>query len=229
MLKKFKITLILSLVLNSFFLLAGTAYAIKKFTTPVSSGTPFHEIKKSQFSVLPSNEDIVFAGDSITNYGNWHELLNTVIKNRGIPGDKTDGLLDNIENITEGNPKQIFLMVGINDLSNGASIEDTIENYEKIIDKIIEQTPSSKLIIQSVLPINLDIIQQTQTDNDMITEFNKKLEKLASENNVEYVDLYSNFISDGQLDESLTIDGIHLSGEGYLVWRDMIESYVNMN
>jgi lysophospholipase L1-like esterase len=228
-LKKLKIVLILSLIFNIIFVLAGSAYIFKKSIIPVAQGTPFHTIKKSEFSILPTSKSgIVFAGDSLTNYCNWSELFgNSNIKNRGIPGDKTGGLLDDISNITRGNSKKIFLMIGINDLSNGASIDSTLSNYKKIVGDIKQQSPDTKLIIQSVLPINTKVLKSTKATNKEINQFNSGIKALAVKNNLQYIDLYSSFTDkNGQLNRGLTIDGIHLSGKGYLLWKKLIQDYV---
>ncbi|MET1247663.1 GDSL-type esterase/lipase family protein [Sporolactobacillus sp. STCC-11] len=228
--KKLKNILVLSLMLNLILVLFGSVYIIKKNVTPVAQGTPFHAIKKSEFSILPANKnDIVFAGDSLTNYCNWSELFgNSNIKNRGIPGDKTDGVIDNIANIVKGQPKKIFLMVGINDLSNGVSVKSTLANYKKVINSIKQKSPSSKLIVQSVLPINTDILKDTKASNSEIKKLNIGLKLLAKDYGLQYVDLSYKFIDKNeQLKRGLTIDGIHLNGDGYLLWKKTINDYVN--
>ena len=55
----------------------------------------FYYQRVSLFEKLPtSNEDIIFLGNSITNGGEWVELLNDErIKNRGISGDVCNGVI----------------------------------------------------------------------------------------------------------------------------------------
>ena len=88
--------------------------------------TTFYDQRATLFEVLPtSKKDIIFLGNSITNGGEWAELLgNPHVKNRGISGDRTDGVLDRLHVITKGKPAKIFLLIGINDLSGGRSIEE---------------------------------------------------------------------------------------------------------
>ena len=73
------------------------------------------------FESLPASEDdIVMLGNSITDGGEWAELLGDAhVKNRGISGDTTDGVLERLGTITRGRPAKVFLLIGINDFSKG--------------------------------------------------------------------------------------------------------------
>jgi lysophospholipase L1-like esterase len=56
---------------------------------------------------------------------------------------------------------------------------------------------------------------------------NIEIEKLCNEMQVTYIDLYSSFIDEtGYLNPAYTNDNLHLLGEGYLLWREIIKSYV---
>ena len=64
--------------------------------------------------------DIVFLGNSITAGGkDWSERLNEPnIKNRGIGGDVTEGVLARLDELIYFKPRTVFLLIGINDLWN---------------------------------------------------------------------------------------------------------------
>lgn len=85
--------------------------------------TTFFDQRATLFEVLPtSKKDIIFLGNSITNGGEWAELLgNPHVKNRGISGDRADTMLDRLHVITKGKPAKIFLLIGINDLAAAAA------------------------------------------------------------------------------------------------------------
>ena len=110
-------------------------------------------LKKSVFEVLPNNDDeIIFLGNSITAGGIWTELFQDLrIKNRGISGDVTDGILFRLDEVTESNPGKIFIMIVVNDLSKGKSKTYILNNYQKIIDEILNDSPETK----NALYINL--------------------------------------------------------------------------
>ncbi|MBW4447532.1 MAG: G-D-S-L family lipolytic protein [Spirirestis rafaelensis WJT71-NPBG6] len=189
---------------------------------------PYYWHKKSQFEKLPKSEsDIIMLGDSITDEGEWTELLGFNVKNRGISGDTIERILHRLNTILESKPKQIFLMIGINDLVNeGKSVTTTLEEYKKILRNFQEETANTKVFIQSVLPVNNKVNLYWQ-DNNNILKLNSGLKNLAKEFNYEYIDIFSLLVdSENQLDAQYTVDGLHLNGQAYLVWKAVIEKYM---
>lgn len=179
----------------------------------------------SLFLVSPDDEnEIIFLGDSITEGGNWGELFsNPYVKNRGIGGDNTEGLLERLDEVTESSPEKIFINIGINDIALGTSIENICLNYEAIVKQIKQTSPSTKLYIQSVLPTN----SRPERNNNSIQTLNERLKILAAKYKILYIDLHKHFIdSSHSLDMKYSFDGLHLNGEGYLVWKNIVEKYV---
>lgn len=184
--------------------------------------------KKEHFETLPDmDNEIIFLGNSITDNCEWAELFqNPNIKNRGIGGDDTDGILERLSEVTNSNPSKIFIMIGTNDLAYGKSVEHVVSNYYKIIDSIQLWSPKTDIYIQSVLPVE-DAIHTTRK-NSNILKINKELENLASIKKVTYIDLFSVFVNEiGKLNLDYSIDGLHINGKGYLIWKETIQDYVN--
>ncbi|MBV6622866.1 MAG: G-D-S-L family lipolytic protein [Rivularia sp. (in: Bacteria)] len=192
----------------------------------------YYKHKKSQFEILPkSNEYIVFLGDSITDEGEWVELLgNNNIVNRGISGDTTRRILNRLDAIIGIKPKQIFLMVGINDFVNEKkSITEVLSLYKTILEEIQTQTPQTQVFVQSVLPVNNNLTYIFE-NNEKLIQFNSRLQKLAQEFNYQYIDVFSYLANaENQLDAIYTTDGLHLNGKAYLVWKEVIKEYVAIN
>ncbi len=88
--------------------------------------------------------EIVFIGNSITE-GGVGNLEN--IRNRGIAGDVTDGVLKRLNEITYFKPKAVFILIGINDLF---SLHHEEDNPALIYDKVV---PSPKYIGKNILKI----------------------------------------------------------------------------
>ncbi len=109
---------------------------------------PYYWHKKSQFEKLPKSEsDIIMLGDSITDEGEWTELLGLNVKNRGISGDTIERILHRLDTILESKPKQVFLMIGINDLINvRKSVAATLEQYTKILHEFKEKHQIQKYL-----------------------------------------------------------------------------------
>jgi lysophospholipase L1-like esterase len=187
---------------------------------------PYYIHKQSQYKILPCEPtDIIFLGDSITDEGEWAELFkNPHIKNRGISGDTTERILRRLDSILAGQPKQIFLMVGINDLiMANKSVAATVKDYRKILEKFQNCTPDTQVFIQSVLPVNNYVFLYWQ-ENKLITDLNMQLKKLAKDSSYTYIDVFSHLVdSQQQLDVKYTSDGLHLNGDAYRVWQNLIK------
>ncbi|MFX0202474.1 MAG: GDSL-type esterase/lipase family protein, partial [Candidatus Hodarchaeota archaeon] len=70
-------------------------------------------------------------------------------------------------------------------------------------------------------------VRRQNISNAVIRNINEHLKLYAQEKKLCYIDLYDIFTdSTGQLDVRLSLDGIHLTFEGYKVWLEAIEPYV---
>lgn len=187
---------------------------------------PYYIHKTSQFEILPIKlNTIIFLGDSITDEGEWTELLEKPnIQNRGISGDTTERILRRLDTIIKNYPKQIFLMVGINDLHMlKKTVEATVEGYKKILNQFREKLPNTQVYIQSVLPVNNNIYLYW-ADNQKVIDLNKELQNLALQYNYKYIDIHSHLLdTQQQLGAEFTSDGLHLNGKGYLIWKKVIK------
>lgn len=180
------------------------------------------------FSNLEDTEgEIIFLGDSLIDICEWNELFNNnLIKNRGISGDTTYGVLNRLEQITEIKPSKIFIMLGINDIGKCRSTEDIIEDYKKILNKVNKDCPKTEIYVHSVLPINKDLFI-THTKVEEILNFNRELNKLCNNIKVQYINLYPLFVmEDNKLNSQYTTAGIHLNGSGYLLWKQTIKKFL---
>ena len=196
-----------------------------------SYSTTYYQ-RATLFEVLPvSSDDIVFLGNSITNGAEWCELFDDPhVKNRGISGDTTDGVYDRLAPIVDGRPKKIFLMIGVNDLARGRTTGEIADGIRAIAERIRTESPSTRLYLQSMLPVN-DCYGRFEGHTSryaQVAEINAEIQRIASDVNAVYIDLYSRFVEpeSGKMRRELTNDGLHLLGAGYLLWRDIVTSYV---
>ena len=183
---------------------------------------PYYKHRKSQFEQLMNNEkyETMMLGDSITDEGQWDELLNNnKVQNRGISGDTTDGVLDRLNSVNK-NIKQVFIMIGVNDIMRGKSVDEIYANYLKIIQIFKEK--NIKIHIQSTLYIG----ETRKADvNPKVEELNKRLEKYASENKITFINLNPIFAPNKVLKKEFTFDDLHLNGTAYKLWTQEIKKY----
>ncbi|MDX9782957.1 MAG: GDSL-type esterase/lipase family protein [Bacteroidales bacterium] len=201
-----------------------------------SQNNKYHTLyyqRASLFEHLPiDSDDIVFLGNSITHFGEWHELFdNPNIKNRGISGDIAQGVFDRLDPVINGKPAKIFLLIGINDVSHDVSADSIVCAIKKIAEKIIRTSPATKLYIQSVMPVNssFNMFLKATTKGDVVKEINKKLQSLCMSNNITYIDIYSHLTAAGEevLNPEYTNDGLHLMGKGYIKWAEAVKNYIS--
>ena len=190
-----------------------------------------YALKLGQFRSYPnSKKDIIFVGNSITAGTDWAELLgNAHARNRGISGDITYGVLERLDEVTEGQPAKVFVLIGINDIEH--NIPDTliVNNYRRIIQRIKTASPRTKIYFQTLLPVNNEFTQFKKHYNkdEHILFVNTELTKIAAEEQITLIDLHPHFLDAGnKLDKQYTMDGLHLNAAGYKVWAAILKQYL---
>ena len=191
----------------------------------------FYMQRSSLFNKLSiTSKDIVFIGNSITNGAEWNELFpQKRVKNRGISGDTSEGVFDRLDAVVKGKPAKIFILIGVNDISREIKVETIVLNMKRIVEKIQKESPKTKIYIQSILPVNPDFeMFKGHMKPELIKEINQFYQNIAQEYKVNYIDLYSHFLEDGtdKMNKKYTNDGLHLLGERYLLWREIVKPYL---
>ncbi|WAC41765.1 GDSL-type esterase/lipase family protein [Pedobacter sp. SL55] len=172
---------------------------------------------------IPQNA-IIFLGNSITERAEWQELLadsKYPIVNRGIGGDNSFGILARMDEIVAAKPKAVYLMDGINDQFRKLPHDVSVYNYKRIIRKIKQQSPKTKIYVESCLPINESMTKEAYTKdrNVLVPALNQKIKALAEAEGVTYIDICPIFQDDkGVLKQEFTIDGVHLKAAAYIDW-----------
>lgn len=173
--------------------------------------------------------DIVFIGNSLTEGGgDWSKKLNnTHIKNRGISGDNTNGVLLRLNEIKHYKPKAVFLLIGINDLNDklnpkqSPNPEYVGHNILKITNKLHKAIPETKLYVQTLLPA-LDSLLMPH-----ITTVNNIIKNNENKNVYEVIDLHTAFIDANNVTKKeLFKDRLHLNAKGYKVWSHFVKDYI---
>ncbi len=169
---------------------------------------------------------IIMLGNSITAECEWAELMqNPDILNRGVIADGTGDILERLDPIIAAKPKKVFLLIGVNDLLF-LPLSKIQGFYEKIVSRIVTETPPTQLYLESILPIHNDLRRNGMKNEDIDT-LNKAIEQIAKKHQATFIDLNSKFKNtEGSLRTEFSHDGIHLNGEGYLLFRDILQAYL---
>jgi lysophospholipase L1-like esterase len=162
----------------------------------------------------------ILLGDSLSLWFPREKLPHSKLwLNQGISGDTSAGIYRRLRAFSSTRPDVIYIMAGINDLRRGESNEEILQNHRRIIRKLRQNHPNTEIIVQSILPTRLESIP-----NSRIIEINKQLALIAEAENAQYLHIYDWFTDfQGNLRSELTTDGLHLSEDGYDVWRSALQ------
>lgn len=181
-----------------------------------------HPLRKGQ---------IVFLGNSLTQHGKWESYFNNKdVANRGIAGDNTEGMLARVAEIAESKPRVLFIMAGINDISQNVSNDIIIARIRSIIRQIDIKSPETKIYLQSVLPFNNDFGRYKRLVNKerQAVELNKELAQYCKlRGDITFINIYPHLLDKkDKLNAKYTNDGLHLNADGYAIWVEQIRQYV---
>ncbi|TDH28666.1 sialate O-acetylesterase [Segetibacter sp. 3557_3] len=191
-------------------------------------------LKVGLFKSFPNAiSDIVFLGNSITAGTDWNEQLGIRnARNRGISGDITFGVIERLQEVTEGRPAKVFVLIGINDISRNIPDIVILNNYRTIVSTIRRQSPQTKIYFHTLMPVNSDFTQfKNHYNKDQhILWVNEQLRLLGITEKFTVIDLYPKFLdADKKLDKKYTEDGLHLNAAGYALWTSILKQggYLN--
>ncbi len=171
--------------------------------------------------VQPGMGGVVFLGDSLTHMGRWELMFpRTLVRNLGIGGERTEHILKRLEPVVQIRPEKLFLLIGTNDLASGLTVNEIASNVAQILDQLARDLPSCKLHLQSALP-------RQKKYAERIKALNAEYQAIAAKRGIAYIDLYTRLDDgNGELKSECTYDRLHLSGPGYLIWRDVLRPHV---
>lgn len=210
--------------------LVSNAVAASIYPTPRTYTDHYYK-RFLQFMDEPAitHKDIVMLGNSLTEGGgDWSARLGKKnIRNRGIIGDEVMGVYDRLHQILPGQPAKLFLLIGTNDVSHDLPADSITALIRMTVDRIQQESPKTKLYLQSLLPINESFgrYKKLTGKTEMIPAINAQLEALAKEKGITYINLFPLFAEKGTnvLRSDLTTDGLHLKEEGYKIWGKAIK------
>ena len=179
-----------------------------------------------QYFDMKQQNPILFLGDSLTEWFDYERYFpGKNIVNHGIAGDTTSGVLHRMDEVIKDNPDQIFLMIGTNDLFHRIAKETITVNHEIIIEILSLKLPKTQILVQSIMPVNEEMMSCMKL-NSTISWLNGRLAEYCSEKNLRFINLFDNFLKNGQLSPEYTTDGAHLSQSAYKLWSDLIKTYL---
>jgi lysophospholipase L1-like esterase len=178
-------------------------------------------MKMKEFQQLDIFDKIVLVGDSQVEFFKA-SYSDFEFVNLGISGERINGLCARLPSILREKPKEIILLIGINDILGNKSIEQITSLFTKLLAILNKHDVIFKVI---------EIIHVGDTKNQFnpqITEVNKMLHSLTSPDNMVPPTGMGIFSDDMILDSKYSDDGLHLNELGYSRLNNIIFSEIQL-
>ncbi len=163
---------------------------------------------------------VVFLGDSITQ--GWGGGLGAAfpgikVTNRGISGDTTRGVLIRLdEDVLAIDPTAVVLLIGTNDLEEGASPETIVGNVRLIVEALERHDPAMPIVVCQVFPSSATKkrpVEKIRAVNSLY------LEAVKNDPRVTYLETWPLFADpNGDALPDEFPDLLHPNEEGYAKW-----------
>jgi lysophospholipase L1-like esterase len=135
--------------------------------------------------------------------------------NLGLGGDQTQHLAWRIDHgILDGlTPRAVILLIGVNNLGNGFSPEETLLGVRAVLDRIMQKLPGTPVLLLAVLPAG-----ETSSDGlrAKVAAMNPQLSALEVPGMVRVADVGGVFLEgDGRISRAQMADFLHPTAAGY--------------
>ena len=139
-----------SLAVNLAFALVCVSRQIRRQVPDVPSRGQARAALFRELAAGPSaHRDVVVLGDSLTERGEWWELLDRPVANRGIAGDTVENVRARLDDIIALEPRVLFVLVGVNDLLAGASPELLASRHTQLVVELRRRMPRTRVVVSS--------------------------------------------------------------------------------
>lgn len=130
-----------------------------------------------------------------------------------------------LEDMKGKNIKRVYIMLGVNEL--GWSYPQVFKSkYKELIKEIKKIKPNAQIYVQSIIPVTKSRDKSDKYfNNTRIEQYNKLVKEVASEENVEYLNVQSALVnSEGYLPEETSPDGIHIGKSYCEKWLEYLKN-----
>lgn len=187
------------------------------------------KVSKSSVNTVPISiykeyfKEDLFIGDSITEELKYYKFLydNNVFSKIGLNTDTLRKLIPDEDFGIE--PKNIYLMMGLNDSVFVKTEEKFKERYLAMLDALQTKFPDAKIYLQAIFPVSkaLDEKEDARVNNTKINSFNEVIKTIASERGLDYLD-FSYLLKENE--DYFEPDGMHLKSKFHKVWLNEVKN-----
>lgn len=173
----------------------------------------------------PPKHPIIFTGSSSIRL--WKELPadfpNYPVVNRGFGGSELSDVNQFFERLVlQYRPKQVVVFAGVNDISNGKSVDRVVADLKTLRDRLHAELPKTKFVYLALAlnPARWDQREKVRAVNRAAAEL------LATDPRDTFLDTTSVMLGpDGNPKPDIyRDDNLHMNRKGYELWKPIVES-----
>ncbi|AEE50748.1 GDSL-type esterase/lipase family protein [Haliscomenobacter hydrossis] len=124
-------------------------------------------------------------------------------------------------------PSKVFILLGINDLRSGSTVEHALKSYESMLQTCQKKFPQSTCYLISLLPIIESVPINNGLKNASIVKFNHGVKGFAQTKGIYYLPIYELISRGDSLPMEYTFDGLHLNSLGNTLLYQAIYGFAN--
>ena len=193
-----------------------------------------NKYQKENQTIIPSANNIVFMGDSITEYWKTNDptfFSENPYIDRGISGQTTAEMLHRFQqDVIDLKPSVVVILAGINDIAENSgpiTLGQILDNIVAMVD--LADDNDIKVILCSIVPANKFTWNPKIQPAQKVIELNEMLEDYAIQNKITFIDYYNEMVdSDKGLQLQYGEDGVHPNLAGYKVMEEILLPYLKV-
>jgi lysophospholipase L1-like esterase len=212
----------LAFVLSGFLL---TAFPILGYPESQSDRIlRYWSAERQKKNVVPENY-VLFMGSSSIAFWNLKNYFSDLpVVNRGIPGADISLIVPQVADIPS-RPSCIVFYCGDNDISYGKTPERVLTDYQRFVHAVHDKYPGVPVVFISIKPSSdrWHLWSEMKKTNSLIKDYSDQNNLLL------YTDIATAMLgTDGKpMENLLSLDGLHLSPEGYELWTKIVRPYID--
>jgi lysophospholipase L1-like esterase len=174
----------------------------------------------------PPTGGILFVGSSSIRL--WNDLekqFGPSIIRRGLGGSKMSDCTRYLDRLVfPYKPRQVVVYAGDNDLAEGIPPEDILVSFQKFVDGVQRELPTTRIAYISIKPspARARLIPKIRETNHLIEKYTSENQKL------DFIEVFTAMLdAEGRPRADLfRADALHLNEAGYTLWRKIIAQHV---
>jgi lysophospholipase L1-like esterase len=175
----------------------------------------------------PPKRAVLFVGSSSIRL--WKTLAQDFPKqrviNRGFGGSEISDSVHYAKRVViPYKPRMIVMYAGGNDIHNGKSPEQVLNDFKAFVDTVNAALPSTKIAWISIAPnpARWSEVDKVRAANRLVEDFARRRWR------VEYIDVFSRMLGpDGKpRPEIFSADRLHMNEQGYALWTPIVKRHL---